>query len=394
MRLAICSAMTKKTQSFESQHLLHRSINGTPNSIHSQHNQLKKFSYHFCLPSKAAILMLLWTAVVGTIYYYVLAVATALIDTKSESPDISLSTNDFVAYSVLAFVTMFYPFSGLIADVYCGRLKTVRISLLLLLVFSLLVSIAEIIVYVSQLYSLDTFYGDRISHHKPEAVVTCTILVLAVVVYIIGLAGYQANFIQLGLDQLFEAPSRYLSLFILYTLWVFQLGLIPMAVATPLLLCMSNAVVKFIALLPVILLTILIVLQIMNRLSRKRHWFYIEPGHQNPYKSVFNVIKFAKKHKHPLRRSAFAYCDDYLPSRIDFAKQRFGGPFTTEQVENVKTFLRIVIVLLATGPLFVLEVPASPFIFPFFGLHTLQYHQKLGKDICTADVMMLGTGFF
>ena len=54
--------------------------------------------------------------------------------------------------------------------------------------------------------------------------------------------------------------------------------------------------------------------------------------------------------------------------------------------------MRIVIVLLAAGPLFVLEIPASPFIFPFFGLHTLQYHKKLGIDICTADVMMLGTG--
>ena len=84
--------------------------------------------------------------------------------------------------------------------------------------------------------------------------------------------------------------------------------------------------------------------------------------------------------------------NDYLPSRIDFAKQRFGGPFTTEQVENVKTFLRIVIVLLAAGQLFVLEVPLSPFIFPFFGLHTLHYHQKLGIDICTADVMMMEAG--
>ena len=108
------------------------------------------------------------------------------------------------------------------------------------------------------------------------------------------------------------------------------------------------------------------------------------------------MIKFAKKREHPLRHSAFGLLsivsNDYLPSRIDFAKQRFGGSFTTEQVENVKTFLRIVIVLLAAGQLFVLEVPASPFIFPLFGLHTLQYHQKLGKDICTADVMMMETG--
>ena len=40
--------------------------------------------------------------------------------------------------------------------------------------------------------------------------------------FIVGLAGYQANFIQLGLDQLFEAPSHYLGLFIHYATWTFN----------------------------------------------------------------------------------------------------------------------------------------------------------------------------
>ena len=97
----------------------------------------------------------------------------------------------------------------------------------------------------------------------------------------------------------------------------------------------------------------------------KRRWFHSEPGHHNPYKTVYDVIKFSKSHKHPLHRSAFTYCDNYIPSRLDFAKERFGGPFTTEQVEDVKTFLRILLVLLAVGPAFILEVPASYFIFPF-----------------------------
>ena len=42
--------------------------------------------------------------------------------------------------------------------------------------------------------------------------------------FIVGLAGYQANFIQLGLDQLFEAPSPCLGLFIHYAIWAFSLG--------------------------------------------------------------------------------------------------------------------------------------------------------------------------
>ena len=40
-------------------------------------------------------------------------------------------------------------------------------------------------------------------------------------------------------------------------------------------------------------------------------------------------------------RSAFTYCEDDPPSRIDFGKSKYEGPFTTEQVEDVKTFFRL-----------------------------------------------------
>jgi hypothetical protein len=56
---------------------------------------------------------------------------------------------------------------------------------------------------------------------------------------------------------------------------------------------------------------------------------------------IYKVIKFAIVTKHPRCRSAFTYCEDELPSRIDFGKSKYGGPFTTEQVEDVKTFLRL-----------------------------------------------------
>lgn len=78
----------------------------------------------------------------------------------------------------------------------------------------------------------------------------------------------------------------------------------------------------------------------------KRRWFYSEPGQNNPYKMVFQVLNFVRKHKYPLQRSAFTYCDDEEPSRIDFAKERYGRPFSTEQVEDVKTLFRILALLL------------------------------------------------
>jgi hypothetical protein len=60
----------------------------------------------------------------------------------------------------------------------------------------------------------------------------------------------------------------------------------------------------------------------------------------NPFRLIHNVLKYASKTKHPRLRSAFTYCEDGSPSRIDFGKSKYGGPFTTEQVEGVKTFFK------------------------------------------------------
>ena len=38
--------------------------------------------------------------------------------------------------------------------------------------------------------------------------------------------------------------------------------------------------------------------------------------------------------------------EDELPSRLDLGKEKYGGPFTIEQVEDVKAFLGILHVLL------------------------------------------------
>ena len=41
-----------------------------------------------------------------------------------------------------------------------------------------------------------------------------------------------------------------------------------------------------------------------------------------------------RRHKYPLQCSAFTFSEDDKPSRLDFAKAKYGGPFTTEQAED------------------------------------------------------------
>ena len=86
----------------------------------------------------------------------------------------------------------------------------------------------------------------------------------------------------------------------------------------------------------VIFTSIFLSVIILLILRKKKHWLFTEGIGGNPYRLTWGVVKFALQHKKPLRRSAFTFCENSYPSRLDFGKQRYGGPFTTEQVEDVK----------------------------------------------------------
>ena len=69
----------------ESSHLLHqRAISETSPQGQWENSCSCK---HFCLPSKAAILMIFWTAAVGAVYNLVLVLAVTLVDTNPISPE-------------------------------------------------------------------------------------------------------------------------------------------------------------------------------------------------------------------------------------------------------------------------------------------------------------------
>ena len=62
-------------------------------------------------------------------------------------------------------------------------------------------------------------------------------------------------------------------------------------------------------------------------------------------KIIFKVLNYARKTKYPERRSAFTYIDEEEPSRLDYGKHKFGGPFTEEEVEDVAILRTATIVL-------------------------------------------------
>ena len=345
-------------------------------------HQISCLPCNICVKSKAALLILLWSVVIGAFY---LSLLTGFV-----SIGFVLQNNYFkkelnwvvfvfiVEYAILALIQLLYPLSGFIADVYWGRYKTVTVGVVLLWISMLFVCGVVVI-------GIKVKFG-RFGYLAIPCVLFAAI---ALILIIVGLACYQANIIQLGLDQLLEAPSEKLGLFVHWLMWAYTLGSFTILVLfftfLPCYVNNKTTITKLshgLASTPFVFLFIITVLLIFT--CYNHGWFYSEPGQNNPYKTLVKVLDFARKHKYPLCPSAFTFSDDFRPSRIDFAKERFGGPFSTEQVEDVKTLLKIVIVLLALGPLFILEIPRSNVLFLLFSLHTGETFLRGKDEPCTS----------
>ena len=169
----------------------------------------------------------------------------------------------------------------------------------------------------------------------------------------IGFGGYQANVVQLAIDQLHDASTAEIKSFINWYVWAAIGGGMLEHLAIP---CITTSEEnKNIFRLTIICICLSIAL-ILN--SFCSHWLVKEPIGQNPFKLVYKVIKYAIRTKCPRCRSAFTYCEDNLPSRIDFGKSKYGGPFTIKQVEDIKTFLRLLPIHLV-GCAFGIEIVAD-----------------------------------
>ena len=326
-----------------------------------------------CMFSKSVYLILTWTLIVRIIYAVMLLVAAGFIANSITAASTTFNdSNPFISpfcitRAVLAFTAMLYPLSGFLADVWGGQFKTVMIGLACLL-FSTVVSITVLLWFNKE-------YSSHLIVPFLEAAPFYITSICLLPFILVGLAAYYANIMQLGLDQLMEESSMHLSLFIHWAMWIEVLGIAVVAVSFGYTACFNSnnyhtniATAKMSA--PLLILFSFPFILVFSRL--KRHWFIAHPAQHNPYKSVTKVLNFVRTHKLPLRRSAFTYCDDEKPSRIDFAKERYGGPFTTEQIEDVKTFLRILEFLLTLGPLFFMDIPSWLIGFTIFGLHTAQ----------------------
>ena len=253
---------------------------------------------------------------------------------------------------LVGFLYLLYPIMGWIADVHIPRYKMIKLSLILNLLASVLAFL--LIIDIQLEYFPSTSFYDFLN----------TIGISNVIIYVASLGIYKANAIQFGLQQLQDASSEILSSFIHWYYWSINLSSLSLYyVSVPVLLyyrkCKINLNSRFfnfhgqnlqilgwLFFFPVVLVLIclsigLIVLILsVNKLD-------VHQVKMNPFKTIFKILQYTWKHKYPERRSAFTYWENKEPSRIDFGKQKYGGPFTNEEVEDMKTFFRLLILILS-----------------------------------------------
>ena len=174
----------------------------------------------------------------------------------------------------------------------------------------------------------------------------------------IGLALYESNAVQFGMDQMIEASSHQLSSFIRWYFWCAHVGpTLMIYIVMGVIVYLSNCTIQniehssfkllywFFALSSGVQL-IASVIGIVACIYYKCN-YRIERASSNPLRMIYNVLKYSYQHKHPERRSAMTYWESDIPSRIDLGKHKYGGPFSYEQVESVKTVLRLLLLIVS-----------------------------------------------
>ena len=259
----------------------------------------------------------------------------APVNTKHSSPELD---KKLVPYLLLLEYASFFliPFCGWLSDTKIGRGNAIYLSLWLGWVGTLLQSIS----YCLQCNSCDT--TALIGRYGFSGV--------AFVLLSVSMAFMFSNILPYGIDQMMNVSSVKIRAFIHWFMWGFYLGLNLLSIND-----VIFAEYQTDALIVAVAGFVLFSFSLCLHFNLQHRFEHIPIP--NPYKIVFKVLKYSIQNNHNRRqRSAFTYWGKE-PSRIDLAKDRYGGSFTHEQVENVKTFLRILAVIIVLMPLCISSTP-------------------------------------
>ena len=216
------------------------------------------------------------------------------------------------------------PVTGWAAESWLGRYRAIVVGLVLSLATTLTIQAAFVMLQLD-LTPIPVFI----------------LIVTSLVIGTLGFGSFYSIMLPFALDQMIGASAEQLGAAVHWYIWVFNTGVLLEIVLEYI---QIPDQLQYLDILPVIFLTLatlcLSAVLIMDCLYHK--WLDTNNKTGNPIKLIFQVLNYARKNKCPRLRSALTYIDEEHPSRLDFGKHKFGGPFTEEEVEDVKTILYLI----------------------------------------------------
>ena len=272
-----------------------------------------------------------------------LLVSVKWVTTNFDTTFVILTYNLFQGLAYLL-----YPVCGWISEVCFSNFKMIKWSFIILLASSVTIVTIMIFSVTHPSYQIATYiYGHIIE-------------VILLLITTAGLGMFESNAIQFGMDQMLEASSEQLSSFIHWYFWCAHIGpLILFYIAMGTSLYFKNCrfqmdhvykqfhtILNFFVLIISSIQTVIFIFAVVYiYLSKQTHQY--NQKSRNPMKIIYEVLKYSWKHKIPELRSALTYWENDIPSRIDLGKDKYGGPFTYEEVEDVKSFFRLLLLILS-----------------------------------------------
>ena len=340
----------------------------------------KRYQYS-CVHSKGAIIVIIWGALVFTV------VTTNVYFNSSFFRD---ETNFELPKSLIAVSSLyilFYPILG-----YFGE-KWTRYKVILFGSGILVVG------YISRFFVIPISIAltEFLLSETTSTILTSLLWIVFSFPLYLGFGLFQSNVIQFGCDQLLFAPSHELSSFIRWFIGMqypfYTINNILLAIVS-----YYSPTSTFYILMISFCLTVLATLIALLLGCFAKSSLYTGPSnYSNPVKLIWRVMRYAWKHKQPVRRSAFTYGEP-PPSRLDLGKERYGGPFTTEEVEDVKSFWYIYAIILALYG-YSLRDTSSGISYQYLkakqgSLSFMEHFLLMFPDIITLCILSVGIPFF
>ena len=240
------------------------------------------------------------------------------------------------------FIFLGYPIAGWLADTKFGRFKVFSVSLWFLWGGLVMLTLGSV------------FYpgvcDDGFFYYTGRYILIPTSIVLLQGSAIM----FFPNILAFIVDQLVDVSNSTLGSIVRWFAWSTSLGYLftyTLFLATNF---QPTIVIKNVPILALAMTAVCSITIIIHIYTKSVYMKLMPNPLTNPYKILYGVLKFTYKHKVPVNRSALTYWEEDAPKRIDVAKEKYGGPYTTENVEDVKTLGRIVFIIIL--PLFIYYV--------------------------------------